>query len=70
MARARQRCSTPSPDSLHCVTVLIIEHSTKVIMSLSHRVILLNNGLEVAEGAPIDIRRNPAVIAEYSGEEA
>ena len=52
------------------VTVLIIEHSTKVIMSLSHRVIVLNHGLKVAEGTPIDIRRNPEVIAAYFGGEA
>jgi branched-chain amino acid transport system ATP-binding protein len=49
------------------VTVLLIEHDIGLVMSLSHRVIVMHQGQKLAEGAPAAIRANPAVQAAYFG---
>jgi branched-chain amino acid transport system ATP-binding protein len=50
------------------VTILMIEHVMRAIMSLSDRVIVLNLGRKMAEGAPSAVASNPEVIAVYLGE--
>lgn len=49
------------------LTVVIIEHHMRAIMSLCDRIIVLNFGKIIAEGAPAEVARHPEVVAAYLG---
>jgi branched-chain amino acid transport system ATP-binding protein len=51
------------------ITFLIVEHLMKVIMNLSHRVIVLDFGQMIAQGTPEQIIKDPAVLTAYLGKE-
>ncbi|RON01724.1 high-affinity branched-chain amino acid ABC transporter ATP-binding protein LivG [Pseudomonas brassicacearum] len=52
----------------HNVTVLLIEHDMKLVMSISDHIFVINQGTPLANGTPEQIRDNPEVIKAYLGE--
>ena len=52
------------------IAVLLIEHDMRFLMSLAHRVAVLNFGRKIAEGTPDAIQANPEVISAYLGDVA
>jgi branched-chain amino acid transport system ATP-binding protein len=50
------------------ITIIIVEHIMRVIMSISHRILAINHGTVIAEGTPAEVAEHPEVIAAYFGE--
>ena len=52
------------------LTTIVIEHVLRVIMELSHRVLVLDHGVRIAEGPPREVMGDPRVVEAYLGRSA
>ena len=53
----------------HRIGILLIEHDMSVVMQISDRIVVLDYGRKISDGDPESVRRDPAVIRAYLGEE-
>jgi len=64
---------TEAIDELICqvagrgLAVVLVEHDMRMVMKISHRILVLNGGRTLTEGTPREVRDNPAVLEAYLG---
>jgi branched-chain amino acid transport system ATP-binding protein len=51
------------------ITIIIVEHIMRVIMTISDRILAINHGMVIAEGTPAEVASNSEVIKAYLGED-
>jgi branched-chain amino acid transport system ATP-binding protein len=51
------------------ITLVIIEHVMRMLMKVSHRLVVMSSGTKLSEGTPEEVRRDPLVAEAYLGKE-
>jgi branched-chain amino acid transport system ATP-binding protein len=49
------------------IAIVLVEHDMKLVMKISHRILVLDRGRFLAEGTPVEVRGNPLVHQAYLG---